>query len=404
MSDSSKPSASPLAVTASTIVTAQGRGKAAHIQAMTAMHSGLRDNDFSIAPLSCHIGRVAGLEDITLPETLRGWDCRNNRLAWLALNLDGFDAAVAAARTRYGAERIALLVGTSTGSIDSTEEAYRRLDDHHLPEDARRPPIHCLHSLGGFLGEALSLAGPALTVSTACSSSAKVFAMAERMIRSGVVDAAVVGGVDSLCHSVLFGFNSLQLVSDAACQPFDVSRKGISIGEGAGLALLERAQTKPDAPRLAGWGESSDAWHMSTPHPEGLGAELAIDEALKRAGLCAEDVDYINLHGTATRHNDAVEAELVHRLFPARVRASSTKGGTGHTLGAAGAVEAVFSLLAMEHGMIPGTIGCSHPEPVCAPQLVLRTQAQPVRVALSNSFGFGGNNACLVFVHGSCTP
>lgn len=364
------------------------------------MRCGLRANDFSLSPLSCHIGRVAGLEDSPLPAAQQAWDCRNNRLAALALRQDGFQEVVAAARQRYGGARIGLFVGTSTGSIDSTEDGYRRLEAGRLPEDLRRPPIHCLHSLGGFLGATLELAGPAMTVSTACSSSAKVFAMAERMLRAGLIDAAVVGGVDSLCHSVLFGFNSLQLLSDQPCRPFDCQRNGISIGEGAGLALLERVDAAPDVPRLVGWGESSDAWHMTSPHPQGLGAERAVRAALEHAGLDAAGIDYINLHGTGTRQNDAVEAELIERAFPPGTGASSTKGFTGHTLGAAGAVEAVLTLLALEHHLLPGNVGCATPDPACAPQLALETRDQALGAALSNSFGFGGNNACLAFARG----
>lgn len=390
----------PLAISAWTLTTALGSGRQAHLDAIAAMRSGLRHNDFSIEPLECHIGRVDAIEATSLPEAQSIWDCRNNRLAWLGLQQDGMLDAIRAARQRYGAQRIALLMGTSTGSIDSTEQGYRHLEHGRLPAAMRNSAIHCLHSLGDFLIDALALDGPTTTVSTACSSSAKVFAMAERMIRQGLVDAAVVGGVDSLCHSVLFGFNSLQLVSPTACRPFDAERDGISIGEAAGFALLERVEQAPQAPRLAGWGESSDAWHMSTPHPEGLGAELAMRAAMQRAALSPDSIDYINLHGTATPKNDEAEAQLVARLFPAGTRASSTKGYTGHCLGAAGTVEAGMSLLALEHDLVPGTAGCRVPDPVCGPQVTLATEQRPVRAVLSNSFGFGGNNACLAFVQG----
>ncbi|MDN5924482.1 MAG: beta-ketoacyl-[acyl-carrier-protein] synthase II, partial [Xanthomonadales bacterium] len=247
---------------------------------------------------------------------------------------------------------------------------------------------------------ACALQGPCMTLSTACSSSAKAFAMGERLISLGVVDAALVGGVDTLCDSVLFGFNALQLVSQEPCRPFDVARCGISIGEAAAFALLERVESAPQAPRLIGYGEASDAHHMSTPHPQGLGAELALDAALVRAGIDAAQVDYINLHGTATPKNDAVEAALVARRFPARTRASSTKGYTGHTLGAAGAVEAALTLLAMQQAMVPGNLGCTTPDPACGGHLALHAESTPVKIALSNSFGFGGNNACLALACG----
>jgi 3-oxoacyl-[acyl-carrier-protein] synthase I len=388
----------PLAVTAYTATSAIGHGLAAQLDALRHARSGLRPNDISSAPLACWIGRVDGVEKVTLPAPLAGWDCRNNRLAWLGLNQDGFLDRVDSARQRYGAARVALLLGTSTASIGATEEAYRRLDaDGGFADDMLRPMIHAPHSLAAFVAAALALEGPCLTVSTACSSSAKVFANAERMIRLGLVDAAVVGGVDTLCDSVLFGFNALELVSSAPCRPFDAARDGISIGEAAGFALLERAAVAPDAPQLLGYGEASDAHHMSTPHPEGLGAELALNDALGRAGLDAAQVDYINLHGTASQKNDEVEAALVARVFPPRTRASSTKGFTGHTLGAAGIVEATIALLAIEHGLIPGNLGGDAPDPVCGAQFAWRNERQRVDVALSNSFGFGGNNACLAF-------
>jgi len=391
-------STTPLAVTAYTATSALGHGLAAQLDALAHGRSGLRPNDIGSAPLACWIGRVEGVEAIALPPALADWDCRNNRLAWLGLRQDGFIDKVRIARERYGANRIALLLGTSTASIGATEEAYRRLDaDGGLPDDMLRPAIHTPHSLSAFVAAALELTGPCLTVSTACSSSAKVFASAARMIRLGLVDAAVVGGVDTLCDSVLFGFNALELVSTAPCRPFDVARDGISIGEAAGFALLERSGMAADAPQLLGYGEASDAHHMSTPHPEGLGAELALRDALACAGLEAAQVDYINLHGTASRKNDEVEAALVNRSFPDATRASSTKGYTGHTLGAAGIVEAVVALLAIEHGLVPGNLGGESPDPDCGASFAWRNERQRIDVALSNSFGFGGNNACLAF-------
>ncbi|WP_430391829.1 beta-ketoacyl-[acyl-carrier-protein] synthase family protein [Dyella sp. 20L07] len=388
----------PLAVSAYTVTSALGQGLEKQFTALAAMRGGLRPNDFSSAPLACWIGRVAGIEDAPLPAAHAVWECRNNRLAWLGLHQDHFLDRALDARLRYGASRVALVLGTSTASIGATEEAYRHLDaDGRMPAELRRPLIHAPHSLAGFVAEALGLEGPCLTVSTACSSSAKVFASAERLIRLGLADAAVVGGVDTLCDSVLFGFNALELVSTEPCRPFDQSRRGISIGEAAGFALLERVDAAPHASRLLGYGESSDAHHMSTPHPEGLGAELALRDTLTRAGLRAEQVDYINLHGTASLKNDEVEAALINRAFPATTRASSTKGFTGHTLGAAGILEAIVALQAIEHGLIPGNLGCTTPDANCGPQFALQSEQQRVDVALSNSFGFGGNNACLAF-------
>ncbi len=388
----------PLRITAYTTTTAAGPGKEPLLAALRAGVSALRANDFGAAPLETWIGRVAGVESIALPRSLAGWDCRNNRLAWMGLLADDFIAAAHAARERHGPARVALVLGTSTSSIGATEDAYRSLDaEGRFPASNRNPLVHTPHSLANFVHEALGLEGPCVTVSTACSSSAKVFAAAERMLRLGLVDAAIVGGVDTLCGSVLFGFNALQLVSPAPCRPFDAERNGISIGEAAGFALLERMSDAGEGPVLLGYGESSDAHHMSTPHPQGLGAEIALDDALARAALDASEIDHINLHGTASAKNDEVEAALVSRRFPARTHASSTKGFTGHTLGAAGIVEAAASLLAIERCFMPGTVNTRTLDAGCGPQIRTASASAEVRLALSNSFGFGGNNCVLVF-------
>jgi 3-oxoacyl-[acyl-carrier-protein] synthase I len=386
----------PLRITSHSIACAAGVGMPALSASLRAGTTGLRPNDFGETPLATWIGRVSGVEDVRLPGRLLEWDCRNNRLAWLALTSDGFFERAEAARDRYGADRVALVLGTSTSSIGATEEAYRRLlPDGQFPPDLRRPMAHTPHSTGDFVRAALGLAGVVVTVGTACSSSAKAFAQAERLMRLGIADAAIVGGVDSLCGSVLFGFNSLELVSPEPCRPFDVERRGISIGEAGGFALLERDGER--GPWLLGYGESSDAHHMSSPHPQGLGARLAIEAALEHAALTADAVDYINLHGTASQRNDEVEACVVADLFPATTRASSTKGWTGHALGAAGIVEAVISFCAMEGGYAPGTLNARDLDPACGPQIRLLTEAASIRVVLSNSFGFGGSNCALLF-------
>ena len=385
----------PLAITAHTATSALGRGCLAHARALRERRSGLRANDFSATPLACAIGRVDGLEQATLPNELAAWDCRNNRLAWLGLGADGFLDAARAAIARHGAARVALLVGTSTASIGATEQAYRERVDGRIPPALAHPHLHTPHSLGLFLETVLGTRGPCLTIAPACSSSAKIFAQGERLIRLGIVDAAILAGVDTLCGSVLFGFNALELVSPEACRPFDAARRGISIGEAAGFALLEREGE--GVPRLLGHGESSDAHHRSTPHPQGLGARLALADALARAGIGAHDVDYVNLHGTATLKNDEVEATLLADTVPPGTRASSTKGWTGHTLGAAGILEAVLTLLAIEHDLVPGTLNTTTPDALCGPQLALANERRAIRIALSNSFGFGGNNCTLAF-------
>jgi 3-oxoacyl-[acyl-carrier-protein] synthase-1 len=392
----------PLRISSWTIHSAAGDGRAQTLAALRASRSGLRPNDFGEHPIATWIGRVPNLESQPLPEPLATWECRNNRLAWCSLAGDGFREAVARATTMYGADRIAVIVGTSTSSIGASEEAYKRLDDQgQYPPDLRRPIIHTPHSLGDFVQHALGLQGICVTVATACSSSAKVFAQAERILRLGLADAAVVGGVDTLCGSVLFGFNSLELVSSELCKPFDAHRNGINLGEASGFALLERGPG--NGPLLVGYGESSDAHHMSSPHPEGLGARLAIQDALARADLTVQEIDYINLHGTASRKNDEVEAAVVATLFPETTLASSTKGWTGHTLGAAGIVEAAMCWLALETGEIPGTLNTETLDPLCGPQIQRTNQHRDVRHALSFSFGFGGSNCVLAFARGTST-
>lgn len=395
------PPMAPLAIRAYTATTALGRGRDAQLHALRERRGGLRRNDLPVlapgqAPLDCWIGRVEGLEQLALPEALAEWECRNNRLAWLALQQDGLRDAVAAAAARHGAERVAVVIGTSTASIAATEEAYARLEHGAMPADLQRPAVHSPHSPGAFLQAVTGLRGPCVTVATACSSSAKVFAQAARLIAADLCDAALVGGIDTLCGSVLYGFNSLQLVSGDPCRPFDAARTGLSLGEAGGYALLERAAAG-DTLLLRGYGESSDAHHMSTPHPQGLGAQLAMRDALARAGIAPEDVGYLNLHGTATQANDAVEALAVAALFPESLHASSTKGWTGHTLGAAGIVESVIALLALEHGELPGILNSTTPDPACGPQIRFAPARQAIAYAMNNSFGFGGNNCSLVF-------
>jgi 3-oxoacyl-[acyl-carrier-protein] synthase-1 len=392
----------PLAITAFTATCAAARGRDALAHALAARTSGLRQNDIGKQPLPCWIGRVAGLEDAPLPPGWVPWESRNHRLAWLGLNQDGFRQRALAAIERYGASRVALVLGTSTSSIGETERAYCELDaDGRMNAEQRERRVHAAHALGAFVQAMLGLSGPCVSIATACSSSAKVFASAERLLRAGLADAAIVGGVDTLCGSVLYGFNSLELVSAQPCRPFDVARSGLSLGEAAGFALLESITVDNAAPRLIGYGESADAHHMSAPHPQGLGAELALDAALTRAGILPRDVDYVNLHGTASRHNDAVEAALIARAFPATTLASSTKGWTGHALGAAGIVEAVIVLLALERGHVPGTLNAHTLDPACGPQIRIENCERALRVALSNSFGFGGNNCCLAFAAGA---
>lgn len=382
-------------------MSALGDGQAAMRDAIKQGRSGLRPlglHDFGAAPmaepLDTWVGRVEGLEQ-PLPACWAHWDCRNNRLAWRGLQADGFAAAVGAAVQRHGAGRVALVLGSSTASIGATEDAYKVLDATGVfPPQPDNPTLHTLHSLTGFVQEALGLQGLALTVSTACSSSAKAFASAERLMRLGLADAAVVGGVDSLCGNVLFGFHALQLVSPEPCRPFDRARQGISIGEAAAFVLLERGA---GGLQLLGHGESSDAHHLSAPDPDGAGAEAALDQALAMAGLTASGIGFVHLHGTATPKNDEVEARMLARRFSAGTPVSSTKGMTGHTLGAAGALGAVFSLLALRHDLLPGTVNTLVPAADMKDRLLLGPVARRVRTVASHAFAFGGSNCVLVF-------
>jgi 3-oxoacyl-[acyl-carrier-protein] synthase-1 len=395
------PAIRPLSIGNYTATTALGAGRDAQLDALRERRSGLRANDFRSPTgsdlLDTWIGRVDGVEDVELPPGLREWDCRNKRLAWLALQQDGMMESIATLREKHGAERVAIVLGTSTSSIGATEEAYARLQDGRFPADLDRPCIHTPHSLGAFVEAATGLHGPCITVATACSSSAKVFAQAARLIDAGLADAALVGGVDTLCGSVLYGFNALGLVSPQPCRPFDAHRDGLSLGEAGGFAVLEPAVDGEPGLQLRGYGESSDAHHMSAPHPEGLGARLAMQGALRSAGIDAGDIGYLNLHGTATPANDKVEALAVASMFPPTLHASSTKGWTGHTLGAAGIVESVFALLALEHGLLPGTLNSGEHDAGNGPQVRLDAARRDIAYAMNNSFGFGGNNCSLVF-------
>ena len=389
----------PLSITAFTATCAAGAGRAELLRALDTGRTGLAPNDFGREPLKTWVGRVAGVEESPLPADFAHYECRNNRLAWMGLRRDGFLDTVEAARRRHGSDRVALVLGTSTSSIGATEEAYTRLTpEGHFPEDLRYQAVHTPHSTGEFLQRVLGLSNVGVTVATACSSSAKVFAQAARLIQAGLADAALVGGVDTLCGSVLFGFNALKLVSTEPCMPFDARRDGLSLGEAGGFAVLERNDSgDPAGLHLRGYGESSDAHHMSAPHPQGLGAKLAMGDALARSGIEAGEVGYLNLHGTATPANDAIEAQAVAGIFPASLHASSTKGWTGHTLGAAGIVESVFALLSLERGLLPGTLNSNVPDPACGAQIRFDNARRDIRYAMNNSFGFGGNNASLVF-------
>lgn len=387
-----------LLISAYTLVSALGRGVRPSFDALEQGRGGLRPCDFDDADLDTWIGRVDGIEDEPLPADLADFDCRNNRLARAGLYQDAFIERVAEARERLGPERIGVFIGTSTSGVLEVELAYRHRDPSSgaLPAEFSYFGTHNIMSVAACTRRMLALEGPAMSISTACSSSAKVFASAYRHMAAGFCDAAVVGGVDSLCLSTLYGFNSLQLVSDCPCRPWDAERKGMNIGEAAGFALLEKLPEGASGLGLLGYGESSDAYHMSSPHPEGAGAAAAMRAALESAGLEPGDIDYINLHGTGTRANDESEDRAVMQVFGPETPCSATKGWTGHALGAAGITETLLALGSIERGFIPGTLNSERVDPELSAGIVLEGRPADVTRVLSNSFGFGGSNCSLV--------
>lgn len=329
----------------------------------------------------------------TIPDAFRDHRSRNNQLllAALAQIQPQVDEAIA----RFGRDRVAVALGTSTSGLDEGDAhvnltlSGQESRDWRYPQQEPGDPSR-------FLSRWLALEGPAFTLSTACSSSARAIISGQRLIAAGLADAAIVGGADTLSRMPVNGFDSLESLSAARCLPFARDRRGITIGEGAALMLLTR---EPQPIALLGVGESSDAWHISAPHPEGAGAIRAIEQALRDAGLTPEQVGYINLHGTATPLNDAIEARVVNALFGDRVPCSSTKHLTGHTLGAAGITEAALSMLILQRNLpLPAQdFSQSPPDPALPPCGIIRqpqTLARPT--ILSTSFAFGGNNAAIL--------
>jgi 3-oxoacyl-[acyl-carrier-protein] synthase-1 len=390
----------PVAISALTATSCLGAGLRATYASLQAQRSGLVPCNFETVRLNTYVGQVSGVDAQSLPGTLTNYGCRNNRLAMLGLSQDGFIEATAQTIARYGAHRVGLFLGTSTSGILEAEIAYRHRDPQTglLPESFKYAESQDFFSVADFVRRLLGIKGPTAVVSTACSSSAKVFGMAKRYINLGLIDAALVGGVDSLCLTTLYGFHSLQLTSALPCRPFDAHRDGISIGEAAAFALLEviSDSRNPDSLALLGVGESSDAYHISTPHPEGSGARQAMQGALVDAGLTPSAVDYINLHGTGTPSNDCAESIAVEAIFGTEIPCSSTKGASGHALGAAGALEIALSALAITEGFLPGGLHCATLDPACHLNYLRANAASAPRVALSNSLGFGGTNCSVL--------
>jgi 3-oxoacyl-[acyl-carrier-protein] synthase I len=390
----------PLVLSKFTATSCIGRGTAQTLAALLAERSGLAPCRFETVRLDTHVGEVPDVDAQRLPPEFRRYECRNNRLAEIGLEQDGFAEAVEEAARRVGRARLGVFLGTSTAGILQTELAYRARDPvtGALPEAFDYAATHNTFSVGDYVRRRLRLDGPAVVVSCACASSAKVFAAARRMIDAGLIDAALVGGVDSLCLTTLYGFHSLQLCAIGPCRPFDVARDGISIGEAAAFALLERpsSRTASDDVLLLGVGESNDAYHMSAPHPEGRGARLAMEAALLDAGLQPDAIDYINLHGTGTPSNDRSESQAVTSVFGASTPCSSTKGATGHALGAAGGLEAVISALALQHSLMPGGVNTEHVDETLTAHYIRHNRSAALTRVLTNSFGFGGTNCSVI--------
>jgi len=371
-----------------------GSGKAEVVRGLDAARPAFVERDGLVA------GRVVPVGAVTsVPELPFGQECRNNRLMQAAL--DQIAPAIAAAAQRYGQDRVAVVVGTSTSGIAEGERALAEQRRSGVWPRGFHYRQQETGSLSDFAAGYLGLTGPAYTIATACSSSAKVFASARRLIRSGLADAAVVGGADSLCRMTLNGFGALEALSKSRSNPFSRNRDGITIGEGAAAFLMT---AEPGAVELLGVGESSDAHHATAPQPDGNGARAAMSQALADAGLTAADIAYVNLHGTATPLNDAMESRAMAALFPASTACSSTKGMTGHMLGGTGGVEAAFLWLclnpATSSGRLPPHLWDGEADPDL-PQLALTVPGslipdRPRLAMLSNSFGFGGSNVSLI--------
>jgi 3-oxoacyl-[acyl-carrier-protein] synthase-1 len=329
----------------------------------------------------------------TLPARLSAYDTRQARLTLAAL--EPLLPRIAQLVARRGGARVGLVLGSSNAGLDTTERVYARFRISGQAEP--RYSLHTQHEFAAVLALVRGLtgiAGPSHFVSTACSSSGKAFASAARLIHAGLVDAVLVGGVDALCEMTVRGFRSLGVLAEQPCRPFAAERPGISIGEGAALFLLERGAAAPFA--LLGTGESADAHHMTAPHPSGEGAEQAMCAALAMAGLEPSDIDLINAHGTGTIQGDAAEAAAIARVFGPDVPVLSTKGYTGHALGAAGAVEAALCLITLEHGFAPPSLGASPVDRGLGISVLQARRDGAFRRVLSNSFAFGGSNVSVI--------
>jgi 3-oxoacyl-(acyl-carrier-protein) synthase len=374
------------------IVSAAGRGADATERALIELRSGL-------GPLTRFASARCGHYPVAQVELDEG-SRPGSRAVALGTLAVGDALAMAGLAGRLDPARIGLSVGCCVGGLPESEQALADV----LAGAEVDPEVWLRHETGATtaaLAAEAGLAGPRITASSACASSAQALANGAELVLSGRVDAAVAGGVDALCRLTLNGFASLLLVDPAGCRPFDRGRAGMSLGEGAAFLVLERAEAAAARGAralavLSGWAHGCDAHHATAPDPSGRGAEAVIRAALERAGLEPEQVDHVNAHGTGTRDNDRVEGQALERVFGGRrVAIASTKRIFGHTLGAAGAIEAAATVLALERAFVPGSHGCSDPDPECAVRPMDRSRPLQPRVALSTSFGFGGALTCL---------
>ena len=379
------------------VVSALGLGAQETARRLFAGESGLVLSDaFSegrTIPVGVAQGALPSLAQYEIP--LRS---RNNALALLAA--EQLQVSVQDAIEKYGAERVAIVVGTSTSGIGESELALKhRAATGELPAEYAFAQQE-LNSPALFLSKYFGARGPSFVHSSACSSGAKAMASAARLLRNGLADAVVTGGVDSLSAFTIAGFTALNLVSTSRTNPLSANRDGINIGEAAALFLMTR---EPATVQLAGWGESSDGHHFSAPDPTGRGAALAIQGALRSANIDASSVEYVNLHATGTRANDSMEGAVMHEFFGSETAVSGTKPFTGHTLGAAGALEAAVCWLTMQdensRGLLPLHLWDGQPDSTIPALQVVNpgtSLGRPPRRTLSTSFAFGGSNAALV--------
>lgn len=381
----------PLAITGFALCNGLGTTREAVREGLYEGRSGLGPSPVPV-PFPTSVGAVHGALP-ELPIALAPWSTRTARLALLLLQQ--LEGPLTKLRAKVRPERIAVILGTSTAGADVTEDAFKHYIQHGaLPADYDLWRHHTYGALLHAVTQLIGAEGPAWVVSTACTSSAKPFATAQRLIAADLADAAIVGGIDTLCSMTLRGFFSLDSLSPTACKPFSAQRDGISIGEGGALLVLERSG---DAlALLEAVGESSDAYHISAPHPQGTGARLAMQRALEQAKIAPSDIDYVNAHGTGTRLNDSAEAQAISSLLGDAVPVVSTKGYTGHMLGGAGASEAAIALYSLLDGFVPASLGADPIDEKISVRVVRQREHGRYRRALSNSFAFGGNNVSVL--------